>query len=1247
MTRGRRVSQLAGGAWRRRLAWALGTLALLALLWTLAVGWWLPRFLQPRVEAAAAQALGAPLAMERIEIAPWRLEAVVSGLRLGPADAAWLRVAELRADVSIDSLWRLAPVVERLLVREPRVALERLSPGRFNITPMLEALARRPPAAPDDTPARFALHNIRVEGGSARVVDRVAGSEHRIEALQLGIPFVSNLPSQVRLDVEPLLDARIDGSRLHVQGRTRPFAPGRPAMLDLAWQDLDVPAWLEALAPLLPQPLPLAVRQGRLDLALHMVFEQREAPAAPRLQIAGDATLRELHAELRRDGVSLALPRLELQGLDLRPFERRIALKGLRLVAPRVDANLQALLARREPAVAASAVPVEPAASAASAPAADAWQWRLDAVELTEGRIALGHPAWSTPRVLAPLAAKVSGLDARDDASPATLALTLADGQGGRVQVDGTLQPARRSGTVKATLAELEIAPWLAPWQGDMPVRVLSGRAGAELQATSRGAAWSVEQGMLRLSGLAVEPASAAPPPQAERAAPRRDGKAAAAASAATDRLVLAELRLDGMQARGDAGKPLDLRAATLALRGLNLRASRDARGGLAWLPATVANAARGESPAGPPSRDAASAGAFAWRLDALHCDACSIALVDRRVAPAATFGLERSTLVLHKLSSDPSQPLDFDLATQLQGGGRIQAAGSLRPQPLALQSRLRLDAVDLRMLQPYLEPRVNLSLVSAKASAAGELRAEGSAQAALESLRWRGRLGLSEVRALDQLNRADFLRLRSLDLDVAELDWRAGTLAADLGQVTLQDFFARVIIDADGRVNLRDIVKREGEARRSITTAREPGADAQAPDAALPAEAAASASVAAAAKGDGAADAVPRLHWRGIRLARGAVDFTDNFIRPNYSARLTDIAGDVSALAWNDLQPAAVRLTGKVDGSAPLEIAGSVHPLGPRLSTDITASARGVDITRLSAYSARYAGYGIEKGTLSLDVHYTLKDGRLQGDNRIVLDQLTFGDKVDSPSALKLPLQLAVSLLKDRNGVIDLDLPIQGSLDDPQFSIGGVILRIIVNLVTKAVTAPFSLLAGAFGGSGGQDLGHVDFAPGSAELSEPARAKLDTLVKALQDRPALKLEATGRADSLTDEQALRKRHIERLMRQAKARASGELAESVRIEPAERERWLEAAYKDSDLQTKPRNLIGFAKSLPPAEMQALLEQSAPVGSTALTALANRRGDRVKAYLAEQVAPERVLLSASKLDAGKAPAENQRVVFALK
>jgi len=1215
----------------RLLAKVGAVLAGLALLWTLGIGWALPRLLQPRIEAAATTALGAPLAIDKLEIAPWSLEAKVSGLRLGPVDAPWLKVTEVLADVSIASVWRLAPVLDRLRVLEPVVEIERLDATRFNVSPMLDALGRRPAAPPDAQPARFALNNLSLEGGRIRFTDRVTRTEHRIDALKIGVPFISNLPSDVALDVEPLLDATINGSRLTARGKTLPFQEGLRSSIDVDWKQIDVAAWFAALTPLLSHKPPVTLDQGWLDLALQIDFERRTAPQVPSVRVRGALLLSQLKASMPAKSTSLAWERLEVTGLDLRPLEQQARIGQVRLQAPVIDVDLPRWLAPDsqpaavppKAAVAAAEALASNPASAPGAPAGKgAWQWTVDNVALVDGRVALQHPGWPKAQALTVPAIEVKGLDSRPDAAPATLALQLADERAATVKVDATLGVAARQVSMKADVAGLKLVPWLAPWQALLPVDLLDASLAVQAQAEAGSAGWAVDKTAVQLTGLQLQPRAAG------GGAPRTG----------VDKLSLPRLAVQGVQVRAMVGQPMAVEVASVQLENLDLHGARDERGALGWLLAQAQSQAAAPAPV-------AAAPALQWRVDELRCTGCSVAMSDLRVTPAVQLAITRTDLTLRALSADLGKPVGFELVTfagRSGKGGKLQLRGEVRPQPLSVKTRLDLDALDLSFLQAYLDPVANLTLVSAKASAAGDLSLEGTAQHAVSDLRWTGRFALGELRALDKVNEAELLRFKQLSLDAMDVAWKPAGLQLDLGNVALEDFYGRVIVNADGRINLRDVAKRGGEDRSLTTPTTMPD------DAAAAAPQAAPEAPAAAASAPESTDSPPQLRWRSIRLAGGEINFTDNFIRPNYSARLTDIAGTVSALAWNDTESAKVQISGKVDGSAPLEISGTMHPLGPRLATDITASARGVDITRLTAYSGRYAGYGIEKGTLSVKLHYKIVDGKLEAENNIYLDQLTFGDKVDSPNALKLPVLLAVSLLKDRNGVIDINLPISGSLDDPQFSVGAIVVRVIVNLITKAITAPFSLLASAFGG-GGEELGYVEFDPGSSVLTEASTKRLDTLAKALLDRPALKLEVTGRADAAQDEAAIREQYLDSLMRTAKAKSSGDLPDSVKIEPADRERWLTAAYKAADLKTKPRNALGLAKSLPPNEMEALLLASAPAGDPELLALADTRGNRVKAYLTTKVPPEQVQLTASKLGAEGLPDKGRttRAAFALK
>lgn len=397
----------------------------------------------------------------------------------------------------------------------------------------------------------------------------------------------------------------------------------------------------------------------------------------------------------------------------------------------------------------------------------------------------------------------------------------------------------------------------------------------------------------------------------------------------------------------------------------------------------------------------------------------------------------------------------------------------------------------------------------------------------------------------------------------------------------------------------------------------------------------------------------MPDISVNSVTLSRGRMTFTDRFVKPNYVAELSAIEGAITAVSSTNPQPAKVKVTGRVYTTAPLSISGIVQPFAKFLTLDLKASAKGVDLPRFNTYSAKYVGYPIKRGKLSVDLEYKIKDRALQASNHVVLNQLTFGDKTNSPDATKLPVLLAVALLKDSRGNIDINLPISGSLDDPEFSVGGIVVRVLLNLVVKAVTSPFSLLASAFGG--GEELSYVEFKPGSAVLTEDSQQRIDTLTKALTDRPALKMDISGRADPKTDMEGLRQAWVEGQIRAAKAAATTPRgkkpdAAGVKVSAAERAKYLEDVYDDADIKDKPRNFIGMAKSVPADQMEAMLRSVAPVGDEQLRQLADARAQAVYEKLqAQEGLADRVFIVAPQLDADGIKDEGQpsRVDFSLK
>jgi len=279
----------------------------------------------------------------------------------------------------------------------------------------------------------------------------------------------------------------------------------------------------------------------------------------------------------------------------------------------------------------------------------------------------------------------------------------------------------------------------------------------------------------------------------------------------------------------------------------------------------------------------------------------------------------------------------------------------------------------------------------------------------------------------------------------------------------------------------------------------------------------------------------------------------------------------------------------------------------------DLKASLRDFNLSPLTPYSGTYAGYKIEKGSLSFDLDYHIADKKLDAQNRVVIDQLTLGDRVESPKATKLPVGLAVTLLRDADGKINLDIPVTGRIDDPEFSVWRIVLQVIVNLLTKVATAPFALLGSLFGG--GEELSYIEFDAGSAVITEPNQKKVETLVKALKAKPALRLDIAGGVDLERDREGLIRLQFERKLKTQKMNdliRKGEKVESVdaiTLEPQEYDRYLKRAY-GAEKFPKPRNLIGLEKSLPNEEMEKLMMTHIVVKDDDLRLLATKRAETV-------------------------------------
>jgi hypothetical protein len=374
------------------------------------------------------------------------------------------------------------------------------------------------------------------------------------------------------------------------------------------------------------------------------------------------------------------------------------------------------------------------------------------------------------------------------------------------------------------------------------------------------------------------------------------------------------------------------------------------------------------------------------------------------------------------------------------------------------------------------------------------------------------------------------------------------------------------------------------------------------------------------------------------VKLLKGTATFQDDSIEPRVQIGLYDLTGTVKGLSSKQLAKADVDLSGKVDNVAPLKITGTINPLSEDAFTDLVVKFDNVDLTAAAPYSGKYAGYPIRKGKLFLELIYKVSRKQLEAENKVAIDQLTFGDKTDSPDATSLPVPLAVALLKDRQGRIDIDLPIRGDLGDPDFKYGRVVLSTLMNLLTKLVASPFTLMGKLIpGGGSAEDLQYVEFEPGSSAMVAAELKKCEALMKGLEERPGMRLEITGTADLVRDRQVLLLQKLKAQI-QSKWQQERALPKDTELPVAEEERLIKERFEQEHAQSPGATTAPKPDAMPPPpmieEMRQRLAASIQVDEASLRSLAGQRAKQIRDQLAGEgkLAEERVFLTEVDLTA---------------
>ena len=1193
---------------RKVLLILLVLLALFALL-----GFFLaPSLIKKQLETQLGAQLDRPVTVGDIHFNPFTLRLALDKLHIGERDGktAFVDVDNLVMDASWTSLFRMAPILDQLSVQHPQIHIMRTGPQTFNFTDIVQKFASKP-SDPNAPPSRFALSNISVNGGDITVDDKVQNTTHHVGQIQIGVPFIANLSHDTDIFVQPLLAMQVDGSPIRIEGQTKPFADSHESVMHFKLDHFDLPRYLGYV----PTPLPAAISRGQLSGAIDLHFI--ETKPTQQLKVEGALQVDDF-AMTTHDNV----PMLELGHAgaaldDIEPLLSRYHFGAMALDQLHLHYTKQA-----------------------------GNRTNFDA--LTGGGKTPPKPGTpATDAHIAALTLQNSSLEYAD----------LSSGKAARISLDNVHGSIRGMSTVSTQPAAIDLTAGLAG--GNLHV------GGNLLMSHSQ------FKGDIGLQGVSLLPLVAMVPPMlnAQIASGSLDGDAHVAADWSktlaltmdTSKLTLNNVALDQRgrkpimwQSLSAEINHLDLgnsqaQLGNVVLQGFKVDAHRLRDGKIDLSDLAKSSPRRGGG-------KQATTPAWHWSVAHLEVDGSAFALTDATLpAKAGRITLTADKFGIDNLSDNMHQPIKLDLIGGVGHGGKFHITGNVKPQPADADLRIAATRLDVAPFESLVKVPLNVYVESAQLSARGHLRYHDHKPEPLVS--YQGQLGLSRVHVLDKVTNDDFLRWNTMSATGLNVRMGEGPMHVNVGGLSLSDFYARVIVNSNGRLNLQDVVGNQAEAPVSVTRAQGNGV----PLGAAPAKSASAAAApapapvptpapakeagyAAAATSTGAAVAVAPastaaappadIHIGGVVLAGGNLNYTDNFIKPNYTANITQLAGKIGAFGTSGGgAPADLTLQGQLDDNAPVDISGTMNPLTPVASLDIKGKADGVELTHLSPYSGKYAGYPIIKGRLTMDVHYMLDQGKLNADNHIFLNQLTFGDRIDGPGISHLPVKLAVALLKDSQGNIDIDVPVTGSLNDPHFSLGGVIWHAFVNLITRAVTAPFRLLASAMGG-GKQDLGYVEFAPGSNALDKDAQARLTSIAKILNEKPSLKLDITGRVDPSVDEKGLRTVLVDDMVQKEQADDIGsDAAKAAPVKPGtdDYNKYLEKAYKHDKIK-KPRDLVGLHKSEPPDQMLSLMETAVVVDQDALRHLGERRADVVRQFLHGKVDDNRVFVLAPKLDA---------------
>lgn len=1166
-------------------------LAIFFVVFTLAGFFALPPFLKSVLIRKLSENLHREVTISQISVNPYALTIKVKGLLVRERNSSETFVScdEIFLDFQSISAFKRAIIFREVSIKQPFIKIARNPDMSNNFSDLIEKKETEIPEKENQKPLRFSFNNMKIENGSIDFRDGPKQTKHTVRELNIGVPFFSNILYYIDTDVKPEFSAIINETPHTLQGKTKPYADSLETSFDISIKDLDIPYYLAYI----PVKMNFQIVSASLDTNAKIFFVQSKSRKAS-LKVTGNVSLKKIAIDDDKKNPLLRLPMFEISIAESEPLSQRIHLSKVFIQSPELeirrekngDLNLQSLFPGKR--------------GAESAPKkkedSDPLSINIDEIQMAGGKISFSDFSGSKPfrTILNPVNLRVGHLsNGRDKKSAFSLFMKTEAKEDIKLEGEFSMEPIWTEGALE--LISIPLKKYAPYYQDNILFTIEDGRLNL---STRYKYVKGEKEPEISFSGMS---------------------------------LILGALRLKQSDENNDFLKipdfsiketDLDLIKREIKIGGiftqkgdLSIKHSKNGDVNLLRLVApppvsdeTISNERSGDDKSKPTEKP------WIVSLKNISVDNYTIRVEDQMPSEPVTLTAQNLKIRGENISTAKNSKGRLNLSFLLNGKGTLSAAGTIGMDPMAADLMTELKGIEIAPLQSYFTDKVKISVTGGAISTAGKLSFSSNEKKEIKA-GYKGKASLSNFSSIDKLNAEDFLKWESLSF--SGLNAGYNPLLIDIKGISLTNFYSRIILNADGSLNLQKIMEK-GEPKKESSSPPVTGEKTTSP--------ALEKTIPSQKEKDPAKD----IKIGAITLQGGRIDFSDRSLKPEYSAKLTEIGGRISELSSEETTMADVELRGKLDDYAPLEIMGKINPLKEDLYADIKVRFKDMELSSTTPYAGKYVGYTVKKGKLSFDLKYLIANRKLESQNYIFLDQFDLGDKVDSSQSTKLPVKLAIALLKDRKGEIRLDIPVTGSLDDPEFSIWGIILKILINLIAKAATSPFALLGSVFGG--GEELSFVEFDYGSATITEPNMKKLDIVEKALQERPALKMDIEGHVDMEKDREGLKQRLFHRKFKAQKLREmikKGEPAtpvDEVQIEKQEYEKYLKMAYMEEKFP-KPKNFIGMVKDLPSPEMEKLILTHIEVKEGDLRSLAVQRAMKAKESVLKsgKVEPERIFI----------------------